>query len=153
MPILKSDYLCFWCWIIWFLYIFWIRTPCKTYLLPFSRLSFHFVDSSFHFAKAFKLIPFLSWVPFVYFCFFPFPRRSKEIWLRPVSKNTHLFFLIGVLWFLVLHSDLIHFEFIFVYDVKKCCNFILLFASCPEMPAPLIKETVLSHCIALPPLS
>ena len=69
-----------------------------------------------------------------------------------VKEHTRSFFLI-VLWFLVSHLDLIHFEFIFVYDVRKCCNFILLFASGPDMPAPLIKEAVFSHCIVLPPLS
>ena len=37
--------------------------------------------------------------------------------------------------------SLIHFEFIFVYDVRECCNFILLHVA---VPAPLIEEAVFS---------
>ena len=40
--------------------------------------------------------------------------------------------------------SLIHFEFIFVYGVRKCYNFILNTCSCPVFPAPLIEETVFS---------
>ena len=39
---------------------------------------------------------------------------------------------------------LIHFEFIFVYGVRKCSNFILLQCRCPVFPAPLIEEAVFS---------
>ena len=38
--------------------------------------------------------------------------------------------------------SLIHFEFIFVYDVKECSTFILFTCRCPVFPAPLIEETV-----------
>ena len=38
--------------------------------------------------------------------------------------------------------SLIHFEFIFVYGVRECSNFLLLHCSCPVFPAPLIEETV-----------
>ena len=37
-------------------------------------------------------------------------------------------------------KSLIHFEFIFVYGVRECSNFIFTY-SCPVFPAPLIKET------------
>ena len=37
---------------------------------------------------------------------------------------------------------LIHFEFIFVYGVRKCSNFILLHVACPVFPAPLVEEAV-----------
>ena len=37
--------------------------------------------------------------------------------------------------------SLIHFEFIFVYGVRKCSNFILL-CSCPVFPAPLTEEAI-----------
>ena len=40
--------------------------------------------------------------------------------------------------------SLIHFEFIFVYGVKKCSNFFFFVCSCPVFPAPLIKEAVFS---------
>ena len=36
--------------------------------------------------------------------------------------------------------SLVHFEFIFVYGVKKCSNFIFLQCSCQVFPAPLIEE-------------
>ena len=38
--------------------------------------------------------------------------------------------------------SLIHFEFLFVYGVRKCSNFILLTCSCPVFPAPFIEEPV-----------
>ena len=45
--------------------------------------------------------------------------------------------------FIVSHltcRSLIHFEFIFVYGVMKCSNFIT--CSCPVLPAPFIEEAV-----------
>ena len=38
--------------------------------------------------------------------------------------------------------SLIHFEFIFVYSVRKCSNFILLHIACPGFLAPCIEETI-----------
>ena len=38
--------------------------------------------------------------------------------------------------------SLIHFEFSFVYGVRKGSNFILFTCSCPVFPEPLIKEAV-----------
>ena len=49
--------------------------------------------------------------------------------------------------------SLIHFEFIFVYGVRECSNFILLHVAGPVFPAPLIEEAVFLHCIFLSPLS
>ena len=40
-------------------------------------------------------------------------------------------------------SSLIHFEFIFVYGVKECSNFIFLHVAV-VFPAPFIEETVFS---------
>ena len=40
--------------------------------------------------------------------------------------------------------SLIHFEFIFVYGVRKCSSFILLQVVDQFFPAPLVKETVFS---------
>ena len=40
--------------------------------------------------------------------------------------------------------SLIHFEFIFVYGVRKYSNFILLHVAVQFFPAPLIEETVFS---------
>ena len=38
--------------------------------------------------------------------------------------------------------SLIHFEFIFVYGVRECSNFILLHVAVQFSPAPLIEEAV-----------
>ena len=50
-------------------------------------------------------------------------------------------------------SSSIHFEFIFVYGVKKCSNFILLHIAVQFSQHHLLKRLSLPHCIFLPPLS
>jgi len=50
-------------------------------------------------------------------------------------------------------SSLIHFEFIFVYGIKKCSNFILLHVAAQFSQHHLLKRLSLPHCIFLPPLS
>ena len=47
--------------------------------------------------------------------------------------------------------SLIHFEFIFVYGVRKCSNFILLHVQFSQHH--LLERLSLSHCIFLPLLS
>ena len=47
---------------------------------------------------------------------------------------------------------LIHFEFIFVYGVRKCSNFILLHVAVQFSQHHLLKRLSLPHCIFLPPL-
>ena len=49
-------------------------------------------------------------------------------------------------------KSLIHFEFIFVYGIWKCSNFILSHAAVQFSQQPLLKR-VSFHCIFLPPLS
>ena len=49
-------------------------------------------------------------------------------------------------------KSLIHFEFIFVYGVRKC-NFILLHGAVQFPQHHLLKKLSLPHCILLPPLS
>ena len=50
--------------------------------------------------------------------------------------------------------SLIHFEFIFVYGVKKCSNFIFFFFffthGCPLFPAPFTEEAVFSPLYIFP---
>ena len=53
---------------------------------------------------------------------------------------------------LMLRS-LIHFEFIFVYGVRKCSSFILLQVVDQISQHLLLKRLSLIHCIFLPPLS
>ena len=49
--------------------------------------------------------------------------------------------------------SLIHFEFIFVYGVSKCSNFILLNVAVQFSQHHLLKRLSLTHCIFLTPLS
>ena len=49
--------------------------------------------------------------------------------------------------------SLIHFEFIFVYGVKKCSNLILLHVAVQFSQYHILKRLSLPHCIFLPPLS
>ena len=50
-------------------------------------------------------------------------------------------------------SSLIHFEFIFLYGVRKCYNFILLHIAVQFFQHHLLKRLSLPHCIFLSPLS
>ena len=52
-----------------------------------------------------------------------------------------------------MFRSLIHCEFIFVYGVRKCYNFILLHAAVQFSQHHLLKRLSLPHCIFLPPLS
>ena len=49
--------------------------------------------------------------------------------------------------------SLIHFEFIFVYGVRKCSSFILLHVDDQLSQHHLLKRLSLIHSIFLPPLS
>ena len=49
--------------------------------------------------------------------------------------------------------SLIHFEFIFVYAVRKCSNFNLLHAAAQFSQHHVLKRLPLPHCTFLPPLS
>ena len=58
--------------------------------------------------------------------------------------------------FIVSHltfRSLIHFEFIFVYGVRKCSNFILLHVAVQFPWHHLLKRLSLPYCMFLPPLS
>uniref|UniRef100_A0A8D1IRQ3 Uncharacterized protein n=1 Tax=Sus scrofa TaxID=9823 RepID=A0A8D1IRQ3_PIG len=68
--------------------------------------------------------------------------RSKKILLRLKSESvlpmfSSRSFIVSSFTF----RSLIHFEFIFVYGVRECSNFIFT-CICPVFPAPFIKETV-----------
>ena len=49
--------------------------------------------------------------------------------------------------------SLIHFDFIFVYGVRKCFNFILLHITVWFSQHHLLKRLSFFHCVFLPPLS
>ena len=58
-------------------------------------------------------------------------------------------FIVSVLTF----SSLIHFEFIFVYGVRKCSSFFLVQVVDQCSQDHLLKRLSFLHCIFLPPLS
>ena len=49
--------------------------------------------------------------------------------------------------------SLIHFEFIFVYGVRRCSNFILLYVAVQFSQHHLLQRLSLPHCILFPLLS
>ena len=65
---------------------------------------------------------------------------SKNV---PPGVSSGSFVVSGLTWW-----SLIHFEFIFVYGVRKCPNFILL-CSCPVSLVLLIEEEVVSKLYIL----
>ena len=99
---------------------------------------------------------FLSCSIGLYFCFY-FHYSSRWI-----IEDLALIYVIGcspmfsskkfILSGLIFRS-LIHFQFIFVYGVRKCSNFILLHVAVQFTQHHLLKRLSLPHCIFLPPLS
>ena len=65
------------------------------------------------------------------------------------SKRFFFFLMVSGLTF----RSLIHFEFIFVYGVRKCYNFLLLHVAIQFYQHHLLKRLSLPHCIFLPALS
>ena len=53
----------------------------------------------------------------------------------------------------LMFRSLIHFEFIFVYGVRQCSNFILLHVAVQFSQHHLLKRLSLPSCVLLPPLS
>ena len=88
------------------------------------------------------------------FIFITLGERSKKILLRFMSKSVLLIFssksFIGCG---LTFRSLIHFEFIFVYGVRECCNFILLHVAVQFSQHHLLKRLSFLHCIFLPLLS
>ena len=102
---------------------------CK-YLLTCIRLAFLFVDGMVSFAvqRLFNLM-------YCHLLIFPFVAlasrdRSRKILQRPISKSKLCMFSPSFIDSGLILKCLIHFEFIFVYDVGKWSSFILL-CSCP----------------------
>ena len=62
----------------------------------------------------------------------------------PVFSSTH--FVVSGLTF----RSLIHFEFIFVYGVRKCSNFMFLHIAVQFSQHHLLKSCFFLHCIFLP---
>uniref|UniRef100_A0A8D2C2F4 Uncharacterized protein n=1 Tax=Sus scrofa TaxID=9823 RepID=A0A8D2C2F4_PIG len=70
---------------------------------------------------------------------------SESVWPMLSSQS----FIVSSLTF----RSLIHFEFIFVYGVRECCNFILLHVAVQFSQHHLLKRMSFLHFIFFPPLS
>ena len=70
---------------------------------------------------------------------------SENVWPMLSSKS----FIVSGL----ISRSLIHLEFIFVYGVRECSNFIILHVAVQFSHHHLLKVLSFLHCIFLPPLS
>ena len=88
------------------------------------------------------------------FIFITLRGGSKKILLRFMSES--VLSMLSSKNFIVsgfTFRSLIHLEFIFVYGVRKCSNFILLHVAVQFSQHHLLKRLSLLHCIFLPSLS
>ena len=122
------------------------------YFLLFWWLSFHLACSFLAVQKLLSLIRSHLFTLVFYFHYFR----------RWVTENLALIYIIECSAYVSSKSfivsgftfrSLIHFEFIFVYGVRKCSNFILLHVAVQFSQHHRLKSLSLPHCIFLPPLS
>ena len=70
---------------------------------------------------------------------------SESVWLMFSSKSIIVSGLIS--------KSLIHLEFIFVYGVRECSNFILFHVAVQFSQHHLLNKVFFFHCVFLTPLS
>ena len=147
----------FWYWALWDVWICWRLIPCQLHhlqiLSPILWVVVCLAYDFLHCAKAFTF----NYIPFAYFCFF----FLIIINLRGGWKKSYcnvcqsVFCLYSPLSFIgpVIFRCLIHFEFIFVYDVRECSDFLLICVAVEFSQHHLLKGLSFLLCIVLPPLS
>ena len=118
-------------------------------LVTFCGLSFHFINSFLCSAKSVKF----NWVPLVYFFYFITLKSLIQNILLWFTSKSILFYSRNFIVSCLTFRSLIHFEFIFVYGVIECSNFILLHVAVQFTQHHLLKRLSLLHCVFLPPLS
>ena len=94
-------------------------------------------------------------IPIVYFCiYFLYVRKHiQKIFLQFMSKSVMA--ILSSRSFMVSNLTLMssnHFEFIFVYNVRECSNFIILHVAVLFSQNHLLKRLSFLHCILLPPV-
>ena len=89
-------------------------------------------------------------VPVFVFIFITLEGGSEMILLRFMSESvlpmfsSKSFIVSGL-----IYRSLIHLEFLFVYGVRECSNFILFHVAVQVFPAPLIEQAVFSPSYSL----
>ena len=78
-----------------------------------------------------------------------FKKKSCTIYVSVLPESFSRSFIVSSLTF----RSLIHFEFIFVYGVKECSNFIHLHVAVQFSQQHMWKRLPFLHCIFQPPLS
>ena len=92
---------------------------------------------------------------YVYLCFISVTLGggAKKNLLQFMSKSVlPMFFSKSFIVSGLIFRCLIHFEFIFLYGVRECSNFILLHVAVQFSQHHLLKRMSFLHCIFLPPL-
>ena len=126
-------------------------------VISFANIFSHSVGCLFILSIFLLLCKFLSLIRSHLFIFafisFVLGERAPKILLQLMSKSvlpmlSSRSFMVSSLKF----RSLIHFEFIFVYDMNKCSNFILLHVAVQFSLYHLLKRLSFFHCIFLPPL-
>ena len=120
---------------------------CK-HFHPFSKLSFYFVDGFLCHAK------FLRWIrshlfifAFVSFGLGDGYQKYNTIFMSKIVLSmfsSKSFIVSGI-----TYRSLVHFEFIFVYDVRKCSKVILLHVTVHFSQHHLFKKLSFLYCIFL----
>ena len=107
---------------------------------------FTLLSVSFAVKKSFKF----NQVPLVYFCFyFCYSRRwvREDLSLIYIIVCSAIFSFKSFIIYDLTFRALIHFEFIFVYGIRKCSNLILLHVAVQFSQHHLLKRLSLPHCI------
>ena len=74
--------------------------------------------------------------------------RKKSLLYQDNSVSSRSFIVSGLIF-----RFLIHFEFILVYGIRECSNFILLHVAFQFIQHHLLRRPSFFHCTFLPPLS
>ena len=150
------DCLFFCYWVVWAVCIVWKLSPCL--VTSFADIFSHSVSCFFVLFIVFfavqKLISLIRSHLFI-FGFISFALRdwAKKTLLQFMSENVlPMFSSRSFVVSYLIFKPLSHYEFIFVYGVRVCSNFIDLHAAVQISRHHLLKRLSFPHCVFLPPL-
>ena len=143
----------FLCWVLWAAYVFWILILYQPFANIFSySVGYIFILSVVSFSLQ-KLLSLMA--QFVYYCFYfiCFGRWIQKILVQFMSKSILSIFSFGS--FIVsglTFKCLIHFEFIFLYGVRECSNFIIWHTVSSFPSTTYWRDCLFFHYVFLPSL-